>query len=153
MFKKKVVLSGLLCWAMLFSSGCSVFMAAKQPPKRNLDVLNQGTVRGEVLAELGAPLVTEQKDGKKVDIFKFRQGYTKGVKVSRALFHGVADVFSLGLWEVVGTPTEMIADGKEMKIEVMYDKDDHVEQVNILEGKPKTGDSKTATPKEDGQKK
>lgn len=128
--------STLLLFCVVSCMGCSVFMAAKQPPKKNLNVFEKGTSRTDVLAELGAPVVTEQKDGKKVDLFKFRQGYTKGVKVSRAVFHGVADVFTLGLWEVVGTPTEMIADGKEMKVEVQYDKDDKVEQTTMLEPKP-----------------
>ena len=34
------------------------------------------------------------------------QGYRKGVKVARAIGHGAADVMTLGLWEVVGRPTE-----------------------------------------------
>ena len=72
------------------------------------------------------------KDGKKVDVYSFRQGYSTGVKTSRAVFHGVADVFSLGLWEVVGTPTEMIASGHDIKVEITYDKDDRVEQANYL---------------------
>ena len=128
----------LFLFCVISFMGCSVFMAAKQPPKKNLNVLEKGTARADVLAELGAPINSEQKDGKKVDIFSFRQGYTKGVKVCRAVFHGVADVFTLGLWEIIGTPTEMIADGKDIKVEVIYNKDDKVEQSNILEPKPKT---------------
>lgn len=70
-------------------------------------------------------------------MFNFRQGYGKGVKAGRAIFHGVADVFTLGLWEVIGTPTEMIIDGKVIKVEVIYDQEDRVEKVNFLESKPR----------------
>ncbi len=121
---------GLICF-----SGCSVVMATKQPGYKDLSVLDSGHRRADVVAELGTPLLTEEKDGKKVDIFAFTQGYSKGNKVGRAVFHGVADVFSFGLWEVVGTPTEAIANGKEMKVEVTYDQDDKVEKVNYLQSK------------------
>lgn len=98
-------------------------------------MLEAGHARADVVAELGKPLLSEEKEGKKVDIFTFTQGYSKGNKVGRAVFHGVADVFSFGLWEVVGTPTEAIANGKEIKVEVLYDQDDKVEKVNYLQSK------------------
>lgn len=121
---------GLICF-----SGCSVFMATRQPDYKDLSVLEVGHHRADVVAELGKPLLSEEKEGKKIDVFAFTQGYSKGNKVSRAVFHGVADVFSFGLWEVIGTPTEAIANGKEIKVEVMYDQDDKVEKVNYLQNK------------------
>ena len=36
------------------------------------------------------------------------------------------------MWEVIGTPTEMIASGKDVKVEVVYDADDKVDQVTYL---------------------
>ena len=128
----KTVCITMLLVSSVFFSGCAVFMAAKQPPKKDLRVLEKGTSRSMVLAELGAPVTTDEKDGKKVDIFSFRQGYTTGVKTSRAVFHGLADIASLGLWEVVGTPTEIIASGKDIKVEVVYDQNEKVDQVNYL---------------------
>ena len=53
----------------------------------------------------------------------------------RVIFHSVADVFTLGLWEVVGTPTETIFSGSEMAFQVSYDDDDHVEEVIVLKKK------------------
>jgi hypothetical protein len=104
---------------LLFSStGCSVFMAAKQPDKKDLSCLSAGTPRNAVLAELGQPIHTEMKEGKRLDSFSFTQGYSKEAKVGRAFFHGAADVFTLGLWEVVGTPTEAIFDGTKMACQV-----------------------------------
>ena len=122
----------LIAASSLSQSGCAVFMAAKQPPKKDLAVLGVGSPRSLVLAELGQPVSTETRDGKRVDVFSFTQGYSKPAKAGRALFHGAADIFTLGLWEVVGTPTEMVFDGKKMSFEVMYDADDRVENVADL---------------------
>jgi hypothetical protein len=73
-----------------------------------------------------------------VDSYVFTQGYSKGNKVSRAVFHGAADIFTLGLWEIVGTPVEIIADGHEMKIEVFYDHKEKVQTVVYLRGHPES---------------
>ena len=110
-------------------SGCSVFMAAKQPGTKDMDLLKVGTPRNLLLAEFGAPVVSEIHDGKKIEIFKFVQGYSKGAKAGRAVFHGVADVFTLGLWEVIGTPTEVVFNGDEVAFEVIYDEADKIEKV------------------------
>lgn len=116
-------------------SGCSVFMAAKQPDKKNLGLLEPGHHRAQLIAEFGAPIHTETKDGNKVDVFRFVQGYSTGAKTSRALFHGAADVFTLGLWEVVGTPTEAAFDGNDMAVQVNYDAQDKVVSSVILKHK------------------
>ena len=93
---------------------------------------------------------TEERDGNKVDIFAFTQGYSEGAKAVRAVFHGVADVLTLGLWEVVGTPVEAVADGTAVKVEVCYDEDDKVDFIKVLKGEEalKDIDSKEAKDKE-----
>lgn len=117
-------------------SGCSVFMAAKQPDKKNIELFKVGVPRSLLLAEFGLPIVSERReDGKKYEIYSFVQGYSAGAKAGRAVFHGAADVLTLGLWEVVGTPTEGTFDGNEMAYEVRYDSDDKVEQVVLLKKK------------------
>jgi len=123
---------------LLLTSGCSVVMATRQPGRKDLSVLSKGVERPRVIAELGSPLSTEtKKDGCKVDTFAFIQGYSTGAKAGRAVFHGVADFFTLGLWEVVGTPTEAIFSGSKVKTNVEYDKDDRVTNVAVFEGKEK----------------
>lgn len=109
------------------SSGCATVMAAHQPGKKNLDVLSRGVPRDVVISELGAPIHSETENGKKVDIFKFVQGYSQGNKTLRTVGHGVADVFTLGLWEVVGTPAEATFHGQDMAVKVIYDADNKVE--------------------------
>lgn len=114
--------------------GCGVYMAAKQPREKDLSVLNPGTPRGHVIAELGAPTWSGERDGNKVDIFTFVQGYSTANRSARALFHGVSDVFSLGLWEVIATPVEGAFSGTTMKVEVTYDEREDVRLVKNLGG-------------------
>jgi len=108
--------------------GCSVVMATRQPGRKNLAVLKPGTERDVVVGELGAPVSTERLDGGRKDIYTFVQGYSAGVKTSRMIFHGVADVFSFGLWEAVGTPVEAIFDGKKITVQVVYDQNEKVKE-------------------------
>ena len=114
---------------LMSQTGCAVFMAARQPSKRDLSVLGVGQSRSLLLAELGPPTATETRDGKRVDVFSFTQGYSKPTKVVRAVFHGAVDIATLGLWEVVGTPTEAVFDGTKMALEVTYDANDRVEKI------------------------
>jgi hypothetical protein len=115
----------------IFSS-CAVVMATKQPPLKNLEVLKPGTERDLVVAELGMPMSSEKTEAGKKEIFTFVQGYSKGAKASRAVFHGAADVFTLGLWEVIGTPLEGGFDGKKITVRVIYDSSDKVKESTTL---------------------
>ncbi len=125
---------------ILVNVGCSAVMAAKQPDKKDLSILKAGTPRSHVIAELGAPGWSGEKDGRRVDVFAFKQGYSKGTKAGRAFFHAAADFFTLGLWEVVGTPIESVASGTDVKVEVVYDENDRVKVVQVL-GQEKTNAS------------
>src|SRR5688500_20115952 len=106
--------------ALVFSSGCSVFMAAKQPDKKNVDLFRIGTPRTMLLGEFGAPAMSEIRNGRKYEIFKFVQGYSTGVKAGRALFHGAADVMTLGMWEVVGSRADAVCRGEAVAVEAPY---------------------------------
>ena len=125
----------ILLLAAMFLSSCSVFMAAKQPDKLNTDLFSKGTPRSMLLAEFGLPKVSETRNGKKHEIFTFTQGYSAGAKTGRAVVHGVADVLTLGLWEVIGTPAEGAFDGRNMAYDVSYDKQDKVDSVILLKRK------------------
>jgi hypothetical protein len=90
--KKPILLTTIILLA-LCSLGCSVFMAARQPEKKDLSVFAIGTTRGQVLAELGEPAKTYFDDGRKTDTFLFRQGYSRGAKWGRGALHATADLF------------------------------------------------------------
>ncbi len=127
----------LLSSLLIILSSCSVYMAANQPDKKNLNVLENGTSRGLVIAELGAPVHSEVSDNGKMDVFKFIQGYSDGNKFGRAFVHGTADFFTLGLWEIIGTPIEGIADGTEIILEVYYDENNKVREFKTISGEDK----------------
>jgi hypothetical protein len=118
--------------AALVVAGCAPFMAAKQPSKKDVALFSIGTPRSALIGEFGPPAISEFREGKKFEIFKFVQGYSTGARAGRALLHGVADVATLGLWEVVGIPGEAVFSGDEMAYEVSYGQDDRVDQVTEL---------------------
>jgi len=113
-------------------TGCSVAMAAHQPSRKDVKVFSHGMPRSLVVAEVGAPVTTETRAGKRVEVYAFTQGYSKAARVSRTIGHGAADVLTLGLWEAVGTPTEAAFNGKRIVYEVTYDAADRVENVVVL---------------------
>lgn len=121
---------------LLNASGCAAMKAAQQPDKKDLGVLREGTPRTRVIAELGEPTHTDQPaNGQdRTDVFSFKQGYSKGVKVGRVLGHCAADVVTWGLWEVIGIPAETLADGTDVQVAVAYDGNDNVKQIQVFKG-------------------
>ena len=136
MLKKRIIIAfsvALFLFASFASSGCSVYMATKQPGKKDVDLFKVGIPRNLLLAEFGNPMSSEvREDGKTYEIFKFVQGYSKGAKAGRAVLHGAADILTLGLWEAVGTPTEGAFAGKGMAVQVRYDNYKAIDQVVFL---------------------
>ncbi len=135
--KSRSALTGLLAAALLAAShtGCSVFLAATQPPKKNLSLLQYGTPRSRVLAEFGTPTSSRMVNWTRVDTFNILQGYSREMRAGRAIAHGTADLLTGGLWELAGTPAEMVFDGKRLHFEVTYDAQDRVIGVLTLESR------------------
>lgn len=129
---KHLVATLALAGFALAGAGCSVAMAAHQPSRKDVALFAHGVPRNLVVAEVGAPVTTETKAGKRVDVYAFTQGYSKAARVSRTIGHGVGDVFTFGLWEVVGTPTEAAFNGKRVVYEVTYDASERIENVVVL---------------------
>ena len=118
---------------ILLFSNCAVYMAATQPAKKAIELFRPGTPRVLLLAEFGTPAGSEVDDeGIKREVFVFQQGYSTGAKVTRAVGHGVADIFTFGMWEAIGTPTEAIFDGNEMAYDVKYDEKENVKTALLL---------------------
>ena len=124
-----------LCMASVWLSACSIYMAAQQPEKKNFAVLTEGTPQSLVRAELGLPAWSGKDEENEVDIFQFVQGYPKGCKVARAIGHGLADIFTFGLWEIAGTPIEMFVNGTKIKATVTYDDQRRVKTVQLHDTK------------------
>ncbi len=115
------------------ASGCSSVMALKQPSKKNLGVLNAGTGRDNVITYLGAPVTTEMKNGERIEIYQFTQGYSGGVKAARATWHFIADLATIFIWELIGMPAELIANGEKMSVKVTYDENDRLKDFVYLQ--------------------
>jgi hypothetical protein len=95
--------------AVCVLSGCSVYQAIQQPGPADLSGIGIGTPRQSIVSRLGAPkMIDTLKDGSKQDIFEFQSGAHQASKV-RAVFYAAADVFTIGLAEIVLWPLELTA--------------------------------------------
>ena len=123
---KTIALTFGILWVLLLSQGCSVYMAGNQPAKVDTAAFESTAIpRDVVIAKLGVPISsTKNEDGTRTDIYEFYAGSAKGWKVGRATFNAVADVFTVGLWEVVATPTEMAIKGDKIIARAVFDKND-----------------------------
>jgi hypothetical protein len=119
---QKTLLFAAVLLAGLSSGGCSVYMAAKGTEEPNLANVHRGASRGEIEMALGHPKSTSpHENGQLTAVYE----YTAGDEPSkaRAVGHGVMDVLTLGLWEVVGTPIEAINRGDKIGVTVLYDQE------------------------------
>lgn len=123
---RKLVL--LLLVATLGLSGCSVGMAMHGKETPNLGAIKVGSTRGEVEMILGAPVqsVSTPEGGGRIDTYEYEVG--NDPSAGRAIGHGVMDVLTLGLWEVVGTPIEGFQ-GTKYSIQLEYGPDDKVVKI------------------------
>ncbi|ENW93816.1 hypothetical protein [Acinetobacter sp. NIPH 298] len=128
--KKIIIVLGL---AMLLSlQGCAAVMASNQPHKKNLTVLEVGKHRNHVISELGAPVVSETLNGERKEIYTFQQGYSKAARISRTMWHTTADIATIGLWEIIGSPTEIYFNGQKLSYEVVFDAHDKVKSSQLI---------------------
>ncbi len=94
--KKTYVALGLVI--VLSLQGCAAVMASNQPHKKNLSVLEVGKHRNNVISELGAPVTSEIQNGERKEIYTFQQGYSKGARISRTLWHTTADIATIEIY-------------------------------------------------------
>lgn len=114
---------------ILFSiSGCSVGMAMSGKEDPNFGAFRVGSTRGEVELQLGSPINSVTiPEGKRVDVYEYEIGNKPSA--GRAIGHGVMDILTFGLWEVIGSPIEGSI-GEKKKLTITYDKNDKVEAIN-----------------------
>lgn len=109
----------LLLALPLVLTGCSVYMAAAGDKEPNLGAFNVGSSRGQVEAQLGnAKTTTTLPNGDREDLYQYTIGNEPSA--GRAIGHGAADVLTLGLWEVLGTPIEAGSQGTKKEIRIEY---------------------------------
>lgn len=97
----------ILTSLMLSQAACSVGAALRQPAPADIQGIGPGTPRDEVITRAGIPKFSEiNTQGKKEDHFEFPSGMSGASKL-RALPYLAADVFTLGLAEIILWPMEL----------------------------------------------
>jgi hypothetical protein len=105
----------------LLIGGCSVGMAVSGNHNPDLGAVRSGASRSEIEMHLGTPIkVASLGDGQEAATYQYEIGDEPSA--GRAIGHGVMDVLTLGLWEVVGTPIEGFQ-GETHQITVTYESD------------------------------
>ncbi len=113
--------------ASLLLSGCSVGMALSGKPEPNLAACQVGASVHQIEAQLGPPTsVTDLPDGGRTCTYEYELGNQPSP--GRAVAHGIMDVLTYGLWEVVGTPIEAMS-GSKYRMTVTYDKDGKAQKI------------------------
>jgi hypothetical protein len=125
----------VVCFCLLLA-GCSVGMAMSGKQNPELGAVRVGASRGEVELHLGSPVDIRQIDEKKrIDVYEYEIGNEPSA--GRAIGHGVMDILTLGLWEIVGSPVEGMQ-GEKKRLAVTYDESDHVTHIGSIPLPPKT---------------
>lgn len=96
-----------------------------QPTPTDLHKFEVGQSRSSVRQRLGAPEVSAfEADGTKCEMYRlYTRGYGAGGKAGVALLEGTADVLTLGLSEIVLTPTEALTKNEKHPVTFCYSSD------------------------------
>ena len=122
-----------LAFAGIFSglAGCSTVMEANRPDPVRMSEFHAGDRRFDILGKIGAPVTAAQDKENSCDIYRL---YTHGASGARkgAVVAGeaVADVATLGLFEVIATPAEAATKYKLHTVAFCYSKDERLVSVS-----------------------
>jgi hypothetical protein len=126
----------LLCAVIL--TGCSVYMEANRPRPVNLAQFQLGQTRDYVLEQLGMPSSSAvEADGASCDFYQlYTRGYGNAGKIPIAIAEGTADVFTLGLAEVISTPIEGATKNELHPVTFCYENNALVRLVSSIHPRP-----------------
>jgi len=123
---KKLIQYGLMLISVSVLSSCSVVMAAKKEGT-NVSKVQQCRTRGQFIALGGSVISSErQQNGDLIETYQFKK--ERGSS-ARAFMHGLLDVSTLGLWEVVGTPIEGSESLECFSVKVIYDREENIKNI------------------------
>lgn len=118
-FSFRVTNTTLAILSSCFLSACSVGMALNGQKEPDLSVVKKEAHRTDIELQLGAPIKLESApNGNTVATYIYEVG--KEASTGRAVAHGVMDVLTLGIWEVVGTSVEVLK-GDTLQLVITYD--------------------------------
>ena len=112
--------------------GCSIYKAATAPPSVPVDNVRVGSNRAQIMAVLGLPRSTEVGQmNERTDVYEFIDGNSEASKLRIVPYIG-ADLFTLGLAELILWPTELaLLQGSEGRAVVTYDQDNRAKTVMV----------------------
>jgi hypothetical protein len=115
---------GFLTMIAGFIAGCSVAMEATRPAPVRLAQFDPGESRDDVVAKLGEPVsTTTDADDASCDLYSLPlAGYGNWAKAGIAFGEFLADVGTIGIAEVVSTPTEAATRNKMTPVWFCYRK-------------------------------
>jgi len=116
-------------------AGCSVWMSAnRQSYKGDPAVIQVGADRARIEAALGPPhSLVSLPDGRARAVYKLDPNAADAaLKGAATGFNFVADVVTIGLWEVVATPVELASADKIINFLITYGTDNKVESLETF---------------------
>ncbi len=129
-FPKAIAVAVLGLVVPLILSACSVGMAMSGQDDPNVEFIQVGSNRLDVEGELGAPHSSALlDDGQLQAIYRYEIGNEPSP--ARAVMHGVADILTFGIWEVVGTSIEGMQ-GTTYEATIVYDAESEVKSIEIV---------------------
>ncbi len=120
-------------------AGCGPVLEATRDTPVNLDKGGVGESRVNVMADLGAPVPTVKNGQNDCDVYKLcTEGPGAAGKGAIAAGEVVADVFTLGLTELIFTPVEAATRGCLHTVMACYGPDNKLANISVSE-EPATG--------------
>ena len=132
-----------ILFVLCFVSGCSVYMEATRPTPVDLGKFHPGDSRSSITQELGAPVTTSKGGGgTSCDLYLlYTRGYGVAGKAPIAVGELAADVFTIGLAEIVLSPTEAATRNEKRTVWFCYQND------ALLNVTVKSAGAETSTPR------
>ena len=136
-----------ILFVLCFVSGCSVYMEATRPTPTDLGKFHPGDSRSAITQELGAPVTTSKGGGgTSCDLYLlYTRGYGVAGKAPIAVGELAADVFTVGLAEIVLSPTEAATRNEKRTVWFCY-QNDALLNVTVKSAGAETSTSATPTP-------
>jgi hypothetical protein len=133
-FQPRISMKIIVYICLLALSACSVVKASNQEEAKDLSVLKLYNSQSQIVGGIGSPASSAINAlGFRVDTYAFTNGYNAAVRASRTLGHAVADVGTLGLWEIVGTPIESGFNGSKVNGQVVYNLQDRAIKIQFYD--------------------
>ena len=120
-------------------------MEATRPTPTDLNEYTPGDSRTSVMEKFGSPVTTSNADGTSCDLYLlYVKGYGAAGKVPIAVLESAADFFTIGLAEVVLSPTEAVTRNEKRPVWFCY-RDDKLVSVTVKNAEAEQSATATAT--------